>query len=170
MFIRTVVECAKLVGKTIKPHLKYFKYVFLHKYWVFVEGVKRGLFFRVIWHDMDKFLPEMWGSYANYFNGEQTSEVKARFRRSWRGHVNRNDHHYNHWVGVTERGDQVIHEMSDKARKEMLADWISANRVIAGTINHGNKGDLKSWYNNRRDLLPIGPKTKRWLDAEINKL
>lgn len=156
--------------KSLRKHWKYLVYLSKHKYWVYVEGRKRGLFWRVIWHDMDKFTPEMWMAYATFFNEEQTPEVKKRFRNAWRGHANRNDHHYQHWIATDEKGQQHVHEMSDVARREMLADWISANRTIAGTLQYKEGSDIKSWYNKRRDMFPIGPQTLRWLDKEISKL
>lgn len=154
----------------MRIHLAYLKYLLLHKFWVLVEGLKLEVNLgRLIIHDYDKFFPKQWIAYAYYFNSIRTEEVRNRFRQAWRYHVNRNDHHYNHWVGITEQGRTVVHEMSDMARREMLADWISANKVISGTIKFGQSDDLQTWYNKRRDLLPIGPQTLRWLDYKILK-
>jgi hypothetical protein len=85
-------------------HLQYAWYLAKHKYWVFTEGVKRGLFFRVIIHDWDKLLPDRWNAYADFFYLEQTPEIKRHFMGSWRVHANRNDHHWQHWVAISDKG------------------------------------------------------------------
>lgn len=147
-------------------HLKYAKYLYWHKYYVFTEGVKRGLFFRVIIHDWDKFLPSRWMAYANWFGvpeDQRTPEAKSKFMDSWRRHAYMNDHHWQYWVGLSDKGRVTPHEMSDKARTEMLVDWISAHRTSGGT-------DLYGWYLEREETMPLAPNTRKWIKNELQKL
>lgn len=156
----------------MRKHFKYARYLFWHKWYVFTEGLNRGLFWRVIIHDWDKFLPSRWLAYANWFEGiAKTPEIKKIYMASWRGHVNRNDHHYQHWVAYSDKGQITLHEMSEKARVEMLCDWISAHRTLHGTVTFGdNKETLLDWYRAREETIPIAPKTKRWIRDELQKL
>jgi len=54
----------------MNKYLKYLKYVLVHKYYVFIECFKVGLFWRGIMHDMSKFFPDEFLPYARYFYGE----------------------------------------------------------------------------------------------------
>jgi hypothetical protein len=53
--------------------------------------------------------------------------------------------------------------MSDKARKEMLADWRGAGRA------YGNP-DTRSWYMERRYLMEarLHPDTREWIEEELD--
>lgn len=67
-------------------HLRYLKYVALHKLYVFIAGfAMRGLdvpfLFRLVIHDLSKLRPSEWRPYATYFYSEPPSawiERKAR--------------------------------------------------------------------------------------------
>ena len=102
-------------------HLKYLKSVLRHKWYVFLACLQ----FRVpIWsaiiHDWDKFLPDEFFAYADYFYGkkiarpntkvmnyktgqleplmEQPVNVKDAFDRAWNLHQKRNKHHWQFWL------------------------------------------------------------------------
>lgn len=147
----------------MRKHLKYINYLFWHKWWVFAEGIKRGLFLRVIIHDYDKLLPGRWMAYADNFYGVQSEAVKLRFREHWRQHVNINDHHWQFWVSIHDDGKVRAHEMSEKARTEMLVDWLSAHRAIGGT-------NLLGWYMEREATILLAPETRKWIKKELMKL
>lgn len=57
-------------------HLKYLSYILRHKWYVFVECCKRGIYWRGFMHDMSKFLPSQWFPYVNYFYGKKGSDIK----------------------------------------------------------------------------------------------
>ncbi|MGH3428495.1 MAG: DUF5662 family protein [Mycobacteriales bacterium] len=65
----------------MKPHLRYLKYVLLHKFYVYQAGILlakcRGeyrwrMFWRLIWHDFSKFSRAEWGPYVRMFYGRST--------------------------------------------------------------------------------------------------
>lgn len=148
----------------MKSHLRYAKYLALHKWYVFLECKKRGLLIRGIIHDYDKFYPSRWNAYRNFFsNGIPTPEAKEAFRVSWQRHAYLNDHHWQHWVSIHDNGEVRPHELSEKARKEMLADWIGAHKAQRGK-------SLLGWYVEREVTILIAPKTKKWIKAELIKL
>lgn len=148
----------------MKSHLIYASYLARHKYYVWQECLKRGLYLRGIIHDWDKFLPGRWNAYRNFFAQPTiTDEVKEAFRTSWRRHAYLNDHHWQHWVSVHDDGKVRAHEMTEVARKEMLADWIGAHKAIGGT-------SLLGWYVEREATILIAPQTKKWIKAELTHL
>lgn len=51
----------------MRKYLKYFNYVFRHKWFVFVECFKFGLLWQGLIHDWSKFLPDEFIAYANFF-------------------------------------------------------------------------------------------------------
>jgi hypothetical protein len=83
-----------------------------------VECWKRGLIWRGLVHDMSKFLPSEWITYAEYFYGNLRSteffDLQARygcaelapwgesiedlFSLSWLRHQHRNPHHWQYWI------------------------------------------------------------------------
>ena len=147
----------------MKKHLKYLSYLSRHKFYVGQECFKRGLYLRGIFHDWDKLLPKRWMAYANFFYVKTSPGVAEAFRYSWRRHWQMNDHHWQYWVSIHDDGKIRPHEMSEKARLEMLCDWIGAHKAI-----HGKS--LLEWYRDREDTILIAPKTKRWIKAELIKL
>ena len=145
-------------------HLKYATYIVRHKFYVGQECFKRGLILRGIVHDYDKLFPSRWNAYRNNFsNGTPDKEAQEKYRLSWRRHVTMNDHHWQHWVSVHDNGEVRAHEMTEVARKEMLADWIGAHKAIGGT-------SLRGWWLERKDTIIMAPKTKRWIDQELIKI
>lgn len=145
-------------------HLRYTKYLYWHKVFVAQECFKRGLYLRGVIHDWDKFLPGRWNAYRNFFSIDTpTAEAKEAFRKSWRRHAYLNDHHWQHWCSIHDNGEVRAHEMSEKARLEMLADWIGAHKALGGK-------NLLGWYLEREATILIGPKTKQWLRQELSKL
>lgn len=145
-------------------HIEYASYLFRHKWYVGQECFKRGLYLRGVVHDWDKLLPGRWNAYRNFFSKPTLGPgVKEAFGNSWRRHAYLNDHHWQHWVSISDNGKVVPHEMSDKARLEMLSDWMGAHKALGGT-------DLLRWYLERERTILIAPKTKEWLQDELTKL
>lgn len=145
-------------------HLNYANYLARHKWYVGQECFKRGLYLRGIVHDWDKLLPGRWMAYARFFSGDEiTPAIKEAFGNSWRRHAYLNDHHWQHWISISDNGKVVPHEMTDKARREMLCDWIGAHKALGGH-------NLLGWYEEREDTLLLAPKTKKWLKIELINL
>jgi hypothetical protein len=148
----------------MKKHLKYIKYLARHKFYVGQEAFKRGLYLRAFVHDYDKFFPSRWRAYANFFyTSDPTPEVSEEFRIAWRRHWQMNEHHWQWWISIHDDGKIRPHEMSEKARTEMLCDWIGAHKAVRGK-------SLLGWFNEREATILIAPKTKRWLKQELIKL
>lgn len=74
-----------------------------------------------------------------------------------------NDHHWQWWVSIHDDGEVRPHEMSEVARKEMLADWIGAHKAVKGK-------SLLRWFEEREATIIMAPKTKRWIKNELVNL
>lgn len=99
-------------------HLRYLKYVAIHKWHVFWACFWYGLIWRGLIHDWSKFLPSEWFPYAEYFYGEKVAHatekvlkngefvplmitpepVQRAFDVAWNYHQKRNSHHWQFWL------------------------------------------------------------------------
>jgi hypothetical protein len=139
-------------------HLKYARYIVLHKWFVFQAGLKVGVpLWRLLIHDYSKFYPSEWFPYARYFYTEDKNELA--FNRGWLLHQNRNDHHWQFWLLVYDRGETEALEMSDAAVREMVADWAGAGRAITGKWQPG------TWYLKNKDKMNLHPKTRERVEV-----
>lgn len=165
----------------MKRHWQYLKYVLRHKWFVLLAGIDLNVPILVlIFHDWDKFLPDEWFPYANYFYGNLPTEQECRtaymlglfpytkeqcerdFDKAWLFHQNRNKHHWQYWMLVDDDdGKPRCLPMPDKYRREMLADWRGAGRAITG------KDNTLEWYQERKDRIQLHPDTKQWIDLRL---
>ena len=148
----------------------YLKTLLRHKWFVFLECVKLGMPLTGILHDWSKFLPSEFIPYAKFFSTPRRDPVTGDyimgdddlpFLGAWLSHQKRNRHHWQWWILYRERlGEIIIFKMSHHARKEMLADWLGANRA------YGGEG-LGKWYSENRDEILIHPETRVWIDEQV---
>lgn len=155
-------------------HLKYLKYVLLHKWYVFTACLWLGVPIRGIFHDLSKFQPVEWFAYANFFyggwrldnyNGESKAppELKHAYDIAWNHHMKANDHHWQYWVMVFDSGETKALQMPDAAMREMLADWIGAGRAQG-------KPETWDWYEANKDKMLLHPVTRFWIEKKLAEL
>lgn len=106
----------------MKKHWQYLKYVIRHKWYVFRECLKLGVSPLIaVFHDWDKFLPDEWLPYTNFFYGNfptqrdvnrahmlgiggynpyTKEQCKEDFAIAWMKHQHRNKHHWQYWCRV----------------------------------------------------------------------
>lgn len=165
----------------MKKHFQYFRYVLVHKWYVFIECCKLGIPWRGIVHDLSKFLPDEWTAYVcNFYGGSylKASEiwrrlpgysgptkesVKSNFDLAWLHHQKRNRHHWQYWALVQDDDADRVLPMPDKYRREMLADWRGAGRAITSEDN------TAEWYSERRERMKsvLHPETRRWIEEQL---
>lgn len=134
----------------MSKHLKYAKYLFRHKWFVFLAGRKTGVaLWRLIVHDWSKFLPSEWLPYANYFHGGvlKCMAAQARFDYAWLHHQKLNPHHWQYWVLREDSGATKLLEIPPHFVREMVADWMGAGRAITG------KWDSQAWYERNKEKI-----------------
>ncbi len=156
-------------------HLRYLNYVLRHKWFVFVECRRRGLWWRGLIHDLSKFLPSEWGPYVDYFYGSTSGTQKGRgetgyykptdtgdaaFDFAWLLHQKRNNHHWQWWILPEDEGGVKVLEMSPTARTEIFCDWKGAGRAQG-------KPDVRAWYMANGQKMQLGPQTRKWIEDEL---
>lgn len=163
-------------------HLKYLRYIILHKWYVLLACWRRGLIWQGIVHDWSKFLPSEWIPYARNFYSrrptlaerEQAKRVlghdpylsaefiRESFNRAWLRHQHRSPHHWQYWVLREDSGATICLEMPRMYLLEMLADWEGAGRAITGKT-----GTTPAWYARNRDKMMMHPDTRAIVDREM---
>jgi hypothetical protein len=167
-------------------HLKYLKYIILHKWFVLIAGLKIGTpIWRLLTHDLSKFLPSEWFSYVDYFYdlkkvNDKTMEAFGKFgcceaapygffpsdqfSISWCKHQKRNDHHWQYWYLIEDSGKEFPVGMSLGALSEMVADWAGAGRTITG------RWDVRDWYLKNKENIKIRDEDHFIVDKIIKRL
>jgi len=148
----------------MNKHLKYLNYVIRHKWFVFIECCKLKMLVRGILHDWSKLLPSEWNAYTEYFYGKDNTqkEVKDDFDSAWLKHQNRNKHHWQYWILITDDGKDWggktrCLDIPDNYIKEMVADWKGAGRALGKT----NEDEAAGWYINRSDSILLSYNTRK---------
>lgn len=145
----------------LSVYWKYFKYINIHKFYAFIEGVKKGCFIHAFTHDLSKFLPSEFIPYARYYYGVSTCEearelCKEKYDRAWLIHQNRNCHHWNHWVD--DMG--VAHQMPTRCIHHMIIDWEAVGRKF-------DNDDARTYYLREKDKMNLHPKTRAIVERII---
>ena len=151
----------------MNKHLRYAGYILRHKWFVFVECAKRGLWWRGLMHDMSKLRPSEWGPYVEYFYGKHSDSnyrVKEDFDRAWLLHQHRNPHHWQFWVLKEDDGGTKTLPMPAAYRTEMLCDWLGAGRAITGKVG------VNGWYSKNKHLMKLNPATRNWVEGQLVEL
>lgn len=118
--------------------MKYLILTLKHKWFVFLAGLRTGCpIWRLITHDLSKFLPSELPHYQRQFFGAKDQPYE--FIKCWLKHQNRNDHHWEYWIPRTGHSrcippyaDNEPIYMPFEACQEMVADWMGAGRAYEG--------------------------------------
>ncbi len=161
-------------------HLRYLRYVIRHKWFVLYAGIRwtKAPLWRLLIHDWSKFRPSEWFPYVDTFYGEHArlkreenddfryavaaNRREAAFDRAWLFHINRNPHHWQHWILLEDEGGGKTVYMPERFVREMVADWLGAGRAITGSW------DLREWYAKHRDKVTLHSRS-RWILEQILK-
>lgn len=156
----------------MNKHLKYLRYVLIHKWYVFLECYRLGIPWRGLLHDLSKFRPSEWFPYVEFFYGLGSAERReanryskqpcdnAAFDLAWLSHQKRNPHHWQWWILPEDAGGQKVLPMPDKYRREMLADWVGAGRAL------GNPG-VTWWYTQNKSKMCLHSATRDWIEEQL---
>lgn len=153
----------------MKRHIEYFKYVILHKWFVFLACLKLNVsFWQSITHDLSKFSKSEWNLYANTFFNEDGTRVDLRkngaydpnntgevtgFTYAWIHHQ-KNPHHWQAWISIGDYGNLKAAKIPEKYIREMLADWSGAGMAITGNPNP------TEWYEKNKEKMILHPETR----------
>jgi hypothetical protein len=139
-----------LLRRDRRSTYSYVRYLACHKYFVLKAGLKtKAPLWRLLIHDASKFLPSEFAAYRTKYYGRRSgvsnAVVEEAYNAAWLKHIHRNPHHWEHWCKFHYGSNGgsitlVAYEMPQSLVREMVADWLGANRVING------KYQLMSWY------------------------
>lgn len=163
---------------------KYLKYVVKHKWLVSVECFKHGIWWRGLTHDLSKFRPSEFRSYARHFYGDGTGIKTGRdssgyyspgvtedeaFNFSWLLHQKRNDHHWQWWWLKRDDGGERSFRMSRPAMLEMVCDWVGAGIAISGTRSPKDDPyrETRKWYRKSKGKLLLHEDTREEVERMI---
>jgi hypothetical protein len=154
----------------MQKYLKYLNYLIKHKWYVMIECFTFGLIYQGIMHDISKFRPKEFFSYAEYFYGK--GKNKLDFNYAWLHHQKKNKHHWQYWMLQEDSGKIVLLEMPFKYVIEMLCDWRSAGIVKTGKKSSENDryDEVKKWFRKNERKIKIHPKTKEVIYAVLSSL
>jgi hypothetical protein len=147
------------------PHLKYARYVLLHKWHVLYAGLFLGVpLWRLLIHDWSKFSRAEWGPYVRRFFGGRGSLLdKAadpqEFHDAWQHHYSRNPHHPEYWQQVEEDGTVRANWMPPTYVREMVADWYGSGMAQG-------KPDIEAYYLANKDRYQLHP-SSRYLAQQV---
>ncbi len=168
----------------MSAHLKYLRYVLVHKWYVLVYGLQlRVSLWQLLKHDLSKFSPAEWFPYVAKFYGEYpvydkndpdkwqrrgyygptTKEVNEGFSRAWLHHLHHNPHHWQHWILINDEERQETLPIPDKYIREMVADWCGAGMAL-------NKPDVGQWYSLMYYKIDLHPSTRNTVEHYLLEL
>ena len=150
---------------------KYFKYIREHK-----ENIEKGLkwfeenlpeyitdevYDLVNSHDMSKFSEEEFTPYAEYFYGDNKSEIALNY--AWLHHIHHNPHHWQYWI-LNEEYSTRYFEMPKPYVIEMILDWWSFS------WKQNKLDEIFNWYEERRDKLTLNSDTRKYIEEILDKM
>lgn len=154
----------------IGKHAKYLSYVFSHKWYVFLEACKLGIPWQGLLHDLSKLTFKEWIPRAEalyqrrpMFDSEgffDPGKISNELSLCWLSHQHANPHHWQWWVMLLDSGKYKPLPMTDKYRREMLADWLAVSRSP-------QRMDMIPWYLKHRDRMILHPETRAWIEEKL---
>ena len=162
-------------------YIKYLKYLFRHKWFVFLECSKRGLFWQGIKHDWTKFHPAEFFPYVEFFYGKDAKQVsresryqnireaKRYFQLAWARHLARNKHHWQRWACIQDSGLIVCMTMPIKYIEEMVCDWIGAGRAQGYYNKEKPMQEVRNWYKKNGPKIMVNEKTRIVIEIILEK-
>ena len=116
--------------------IKHLKTILTHKYYVFLECRKYGLYRRGLTHDLSKFSPTEFINSVKYYRGGTSpinvSKEEIGYSLSWQHHKGRNTHHHVYWCDNFDDGDITIIPMPFLDCIECICDYYAAGKAYEG--------------------------------------
>ena len=153
-------------------HLRYLRYVLVHKWFVFLAGLQIGperwyqwplWIIQLALHDWDKFTPVEWRGYKRRFDKGNDFTLMAddpAYHMAYHMHMKRNKHHWEWWVSVRAAGKTRVLPMDANSRREFLADMRGQGRTVG-------QPDIAPWYKANQDEMQLHPDTRRFIEMMI---
>jgi hypothetical protein len=155
----------------MKKYWIYLKYILKHKWYVWQECYKHGLYWQGLVHDMSKFRPDEFIPYARFFYDDEgrpkakrdktgyykpTNSGDIKFDLAWMRHCKRNKHHWQYWTVPQDYEGLMIFDMPEKYMVEAICDWVGASR--AQGLDSSN---VLKWYKANRVKMQLSNRTAK---------
>lgn len=145
---------------------KHFKLVCIHKWYVFKNCKKAGLFWAGVKHDMSKFSPTEFLESVKYFNGSKSPidvcKQKYGWSKAWMHHRGRNPHHYEYWQDNFDKGGESV-RMPYKYALELVCDYLGAGKAYMKE-GFSYKSEYEWWLNKKKNGLAMHPHTYNFVE------
>lgn len=121
-------------------------------------------------HDASKFLNDEYVPYDTHFYGDinlRNSEMNInKYNKAWLIHIQRNPHHWQHWVLIDYDPIKVIKplDMPYCYILEMICDWWSFSWKA------GNLEDVFRWYDYHKDYIKLSDDTRKNVEDILSKI
>lgn len=118
-------------------------------------------------HDLSKCEPDEYDAYDAYFYGNNRSaEVVENYKYAWLRHLNRNPHHWQHWILINDdpKEGEVILDMPYNYIVEMICDW------WAFSWRSGNLKEIFKWYSDHSAYMKLSEKTRNTVSDILSKI
>lgn len=159
-------------------YVRFLLYLLRHKLYVFYYCAKFGIPKRGFLHDYTKLFPSEAIFYANATfsknrdinyglkNGFMDIDYKKddKFYLAVAKHKRSNKHHWEFWCILDKNSEMKILEMDKDSILEMIADWISANKI------HKDFYNSLEWYTTNKDKILLHPKTRRKVEFLLKRI
>ena len=114
--------------------LKHFKLITRHKWYVFKNCMKAGLYWQGLTHDLSKYSPVEFFESVKYFTGNRSPIDECKkdkgYSIAWQHHKGRNPHHYEYWVDNFDGGGTPL-QMPFKYALELVCDYLAAGQAYS---------------------------------------
>ena len=109
-------------------------------------------------HDQSKNEPDEYEAYDAYFYGRNRSyKVVQDFRKAFLLHINRNPHHWQHWILINDdpNEEELVMDMPYEYILEMVCDWWSSSWA------KGDLNEIFNWWEEHEEYIKLSVKTRQ---------
>ena len=109
-------------------------------------------------HDQSKNEPDEYEAYDAYFyGGNRSYKVVQDFRKAFLLHINRNPHHWQHWILINDdpNEEEIVMDMPYEYILEMICDWWSSSWA------KGDLNEIFNWWGEHEKYIKISVKTRQ---------
>lgn len=121
-------------------------------------------------HDQSKYDPEEYDAYLKHFypankedEDKSIPENLLEFNYAWLRHQQKNGHHYQHWIIITDSGNMLTMDMPFKYIIGMLADWHSFSAK-------DSKSTAYQWYYDNKKNILLSDNTRKIVEMYLEYL
>ncbi len=160
---------------SLSRYLYLASYLIRHKYYVFIECWKKGLYWRGIVHDLDKFSPSKFTTYAKSTGGNLNygltktgfSDIDfgsdPEYYNAVMRHRRGESHHWESWIFLDKNSNAFIMPMDNDSIVEMIIDWKCASKA------RRKKEPFGDWYWLNKEKILLHEETRARVEELLAK-